>query len=61
MKMRKPNFKIFVCILFFSGCSQKIAEQHGEESKLDYAENIAEQDDNIKHSDYPDSPVSKCA
>ena len=56
--MRKPNFKIFLCILFISGCSQKIAGQHREKSN---AENIAERDDDINHSDYPDSPVSKCA
>ena len=58
MKMRKVNFKIFVCILFISGCGQKIPAHHRGESNVD---NIIERDDDINHSDYPDRPVSKCA
>ena len=57
--MRKPNLKIFVSILFISGCSQKIAAQRREESNV---KNIIERDDGINPSDYSDSkPVSKCA
>ena len=40
--MGKTNFKIFLCILFTSGCSQKIAAQCRNESN---AENVTEQDD----------------
>ena len=60
--MRKKVFKIFLCILFTSGCSQKIATQYRNESN---AENITEQDDDTAGSgawtpdfDDPDSPVS---
>ena len=38
--MRKLNFKIFSCILFISGCSQKIAAEYNEESN---AENTDEE------------------
>ena len=40
--MGKTNFKIFLCILFTSGCSQKIAAQCRNESN---AKNVTEQDD----------------
>ena len=40
--MGKTNFKIFLCILFTSGCSQKIAAKCRNESN---AENVTEQDD----------------
>ena len=53
--MGKLNFKIFVCILFISGSSQKIAAEYSEESN---AENT-DKDDDTNHFDYPDSPVSK--
>ena len=53
--MRKTNFKIFLCILFTSGCSQKIAAQYRNESN---AENITELDNDTNHFDDPDSPVS---
>ena len=56
--MGKPNLGIFVCILFVSSCSPKIEEEHREECN---AENITERDDDINHSDYPDSSVSKYA
>ena len=53
--MEKTNCKIFLCILFTSGCSQKIAAQYRNESN---AENITELDDDTNHFDDPDSPVS---
>ena len=60
--MGKKVFKIFLCILFTSGCSQKIATQYRNESN---AENVTEQDDDAAGSggwtpdfDDPDSLVS---
>ena len=48
--------KIFLCILFTSGRSQKIEAQYRNES---YSKNITEQDYDTYQFDYPDSPVSK--
>ena len=52
--MGKLNFKIFVCILFISGCSQKIAAEYSEESNAGTTDEV----DDTNHFDYPD-PVSK--
>ena len=54
--MGKLNIESYVCILFISGCSQKIAAQHGKEL---HAENIAEQDKDNNNFDHPNTPVSQ--
>ena len=47
--MRKPNFKILVCIIFISGCSKKIEARDSENVN---AENITEQDNDNTVSKY---------
>ena len=67
--MGKLIFKIFVCILFISGCSQKIAAEYSEESNAENTDEVhlrssrETNNDDIIHEDYSESehelPVSE--
>ena len=67
--MGKLNFKIFVYILFISGCSQKIVAEYNEESNAENTDEVhlrssrETNNDDIINEDYSESehelPVSE--
>ena len=56
--MRKVNFKIFVCILFISGCSEWNETLAQEIETQTYSENFEKQGYDILHLDDHRAEVS---